>query len=120
VILGIGIVHIAMRRTCAVAVWVIFLVVSANGATTAIARRRAIGVVGIVIAASTSGFVVIHVDGRICLFVMWCHRECGLIGVVVRPAELLAVVAWQCAMELVVVDCEKAEKGGSTPSETLK
>jgi len=64
--------------------------------------------------------VIVHLHGRIRLFIVGCKRESGLVGIdVVATSVLALVVARQSVVPLVVLEGPDAEEGGYAEEEAV-
>lgn len=126
VILGLAVKHGAVlaRGEGTVAVRVVILAVCrAAGAVATVVAVVGVSVVSGGVAAVERCVVVvviIHLDGGVCLLVVGCHGEGGLVGVDVVSAELLLVVAGELAVELVVLQSVQTDKGAAAEEKAVK
>jgi hypothetical protein len=99
----------------AVAAWVVKVIGVVRGVV-AVAAVHA----GVVVVVSARSIVVVHVDSFISLFVMGRHGECGLVRVdVLAAADFAAIIAWQSAMEVVVLQSVCTKECSSYPEKTI-
>lgn len=126
VVLGLTVKHGAVlaRGEGSVAVRVVILAVGrAAGAVAAVVAVVGVSVVAGGVAAVERCVVVVvivHLDGGVCLLVMGCHGEGGLVGVDVVTAELLLVVTGELAVELVVLEGVQTDKGAAAKEKAVK
>lgn len=114
--------HVASNVAANVASVVISVVIIVGvGAATSVratVRGTAISTARVIVIAA--GFTLIHVDGRISLFVMGSHGEGRLVGIdVVGVGKLAVIVAGEVAIELPVMVGVEADDDGEDPENTI-
>lgn len=115
--------HVASNVAANVASVVISVVVIVGvGAATSVraaVRSAAISTARVIVIAA--GFTLIHVDGRISLFVMGSHGEGRLVRIdVVGVGKLAVIVAGEVAIELPVMVGVEADDNGEDPENSDK
>lgn len=106
---------VGSRRQSTVAVGVVKVIRVVRGVV-AVAAVHA----SVVVVVGARSIVVVHVDSLISLFIMGRHGEGGLVRIdVLAAADFATIIAWQSAMEVVVLQGVCTKECRCYPEKTI-